>query len=306
MKKARALQKGDTIGIAAPASPFDRNEFKKGVKTIEEMGFSVYHRDDIFDQTRYLAGSDNRRAKELMELFTNSKVHAILFARGGYGSQRIIPLLDKELIQHHPKPIVGFSDVTALLTFLRQECHLPTFYGPVVSMLGKGCEPMTREHLMLALMTPGPLGKIPTGSANVLKPGNAVGKLVGGCLSLINSSMGTPYELRTEDSILFIEEIGEKVYVLDRMLTQLKNAHKLEHVRGILFGSLVTLQGEPHDPHAMLNDVLADFQGPVIVDFPAGHTQTFVTLPLGAELEMNAIIGEKPLLKFTTGMFSER
>ena len=304
MKKARALQKGDTIGIAAPASPFDRNEFKKGVKTIEEMGFSVYHRDDIFDQTRYLAGSDKRRAEELMELFTNSKVHAILFARGGYGSQRIIPLLGKELIEHHPKPIVGFSDVTALLTFLRQECHLPTFYGPVVSMLGKGCEPMTREHLMLALMTPGPLGDIPTGSANVLKPGKANGKLVGGCLSLINSSMGTPYELKTEDSILFIEEIGEKVYVLDRMLTQLKNAHKLEHVRGILFGSLVTLQGEPHDPHAMLQDVFRDFEGPIIVDFPAGHTQTFVTLPLGAELSMNAVVGEKPSLKFTTGMFN--
>jgi len=298
------LQKGDTIGIAAPASPFDRNEFKKGVKTIEEMGFSVYHRDDIFDQTRYLAGSDKRRAEELMELFTNSKVHAILFARGGYGSQRIIPLLGKELIEHHPKPIVGFSDVTALLTFLRQECHLPTFYGPVVSMLGKGCEPMTREHLMLALMTPGPLGDIPTGSANVLKPGKANGKLVGGCLSLINSSMGTPYELKTEDSILFIEEIGEKVYVLDRMLTQLKNAHKLEHVRGILFGSLVTLQGEPHDPHAMLQDVFRDFEGPIIVDFPAGHTQTFVTLPLGAELSMNAVVGEKPSLKFTTGMFN--
>lgn len=302
MRKVRALQKGDTIGIAASASPFDRNEFKKGTKTLEAMGFSVYHRDDIFDQTRYLAGSDKRRAEELMELFKSSKIRAIMFARGGYGSQRIIPLLDQDLIRSHPKPVIGFSDVTALLTFLRQKCDVPTFYGPVVSTLGKDCDPVTKEHLLLALTTSGALSDIPAGRSTVLKAGSAKGVLVGGCLSLINSSMGTPYELNTKDSVLFIEEVGEKVYVLDRMLTQLKNAGKLAGVRGIVFGSIITQEGEPHDVHAMIKDVFSDFDGPIVVDYPAGHTKTFVTLPLGAEIQIDATLGLS--LKFITGLLS--
>jgi len=304
MKHAHVLHKGDTVGIAASASPFDRNEFKKGLKTLEGMGFSVYHRNDIFDQTRYLAGSDKRRAEELMELFCNMKIRAILFARGGYGSQRIIPLLDAGIIRNHPKPLIGFSDVTALLTFLRQQCSTPTFYGPVVSTLGKECDPLTSEYLMRALTTEGPLGQMPTGRAKVLKPGRAEGAFVGGCLSLINSSMGTPYELKTDDAILFIEEIGEKVYVLDRMLTQLKNSGRLSGVRGIVFGSIVTQAGEPHDVHTMIQDVLDDFKGPVIVDYPAGHTNPFVTLPLGARLVIDTTEEGKPSLKFITGVFS--
>lgn len=304
MKKVRALQKGDTIGIAASASPFDRNEFKKGVKAIETMGFSVYHRDDIFDQTRYLAGSDKRRAEELHELFKSPKIKAIMFARGGYGSQRIIPLLDPKLICNHPKPVIGFSDVTALLTFLRQECGSPTFYGPVVSSFAKECDSITKEYLHAALTTSGPLGEIPVGSAIVLKAGRAEGALVGGCLSLINSSMGTPYELKTEGSVLFIEEIGEKVYVLDRMLTQLKNAGKFSDVKGIVFGSIITQQGEPHDVHAMIKDVFSDFAGPIVVDYPAGHTKTFVTLPLGAQCEIDATEADKPRLKFKTGLLT--
>ena len=302
MKKIRALQKGDTIGIAAPASPFDRNEFKKGVKTLETMGFSVEYREDIFDQTRYLAGSDKRRADELMELFRGSKIKAIMFARGGYGSQRIIPLLDPHTIRTHAKPVIGFSDVTALLTFLRQECDVPTFYGPVISLLGKDCDPMTKEQLLIALTTSGPLGEIPPNSASVMKPGKASGKLVGGCLSLINSSMGTPYELDTKDSVLFIEEVGEKVYVLDRMLTQLKNAGKFKGVKGIIFGSIVKQEGEPHDVHTMISDVLSDYEGPVIVDYPAGHTKKFVTLPLGAEFLIDAT--DTLTLKFKTGLLS--
>lgn len=303
MKKIRALQKGDTIGIAAPASPFDRNEFKKGVKTLETMGFQVRYRDDIFDQTRYLAGSDKRRADELMELFRDTKVKAVMFARGGYGSQRIIPLLDPHTLRSHAKPVIGFSDVTALLTFLRQECDVPTFYGPVISLLAKDCDQMTKEQLLVALTTAGPLGEIPPNSASVMRPGRAEGKLVGGCLSLINSSMGTPYELNTKDSVLFIEEIGEKVYVLDRMLTQLKNAGKFREAKGIVFGSIITQEGEPHDVHTMIRDVLADFDGPVVVDYPAGHTKKFVTLPLGAELEIDAEVGE-PRLIFKTGLLS--
>jgi len=237
----------------------------------------------------------------LTELFKSSKIKAIMFARGGYGSQRIIPILDPHTIGTHAKPVIGFSDVTALLTFLRQECGVPTFYGPVISLLSKDCDPATKEHLLIALTTSGSMGEIPVNGAKILKAGKAQGTLVGGCLSLINSSMGTPYELKTKDSVLFIEDVGEKVYVLDRMLTQLKNSGKFQDVRGIVFGSIITQEGEPHDVPTMIKDVFSEFEGPVVIDYPAGHTKKFVTLPLGAEFSLDAT-GEKPRMSFQTGL----
>ncbi len=288
MKHARPLKVGDTIGIAAPASPFDRNEFKHGVTALEHMGFKVFYQHDIFDQERYLAGSDARRAAELTALFQNAKIDAIMFARGGYGSQRIIPLLNADLLRAHPKPVIGFSDITALLNFLRQSCAMPTFYGPVLTMLAKHKEEMTAERLKAAITAGGPLGGLPRGESRVLREGEAAGKLVGGCLSLLASSMGTPYELQSDGAILFIEEVGEKVYVIDRMLTQLKNAGVFARARGVIVGSIVQQEGEKHDLEAMLKDVLGEFSGPVITDFPAGHTHPFVTLPLGVEVQLVA------------------
>jgi len=145
------------------------------------------------------------------------------------------------------------------------------------------------------------MGEIPVNGAKILKAGKAQGTLVGGCLSLINSSMGTPYELKTKDSVLFIEDVGEKVYVLDRMLTQLKNSGKFQDVRGIVFGSIITQEGEPHDVPTMIKDVFSEFEGPVVIDYPAGHTKKFVTLPLGAEFSLDAT-GEKPRMSFQTGL----
>jgi len=296
MSTPKALVKGDVIGIAASASPFDRNEFKKGIHILKEMGFDVYYREDIFDQSRYLAGTDKRRAEELMELFARSEIKAIMFARGGYGSQRIIPLLNKNVFIRHRKPIIGFSDITALLTFLRQEFSIPTFYGPVVTTLGKNPNPFTKNSLVEALTVNECPRELPTGNSIVLKEGEAKGPLVGGCLSLINSSMGTLYELKTDSSILFIEEVGEKVYVLDRMLTQLKNAGKLKDVVGIIFGSIVLKEAEEYDIKTMIMDVLYDFNGPIIMDYPAGHTSEFVTLPLGAQVHLECRFGERPRL----------
>ena len=223
----KPLKEGDCIGIAAPSSPFDKNQFKHGVSVLKKLGFEVYHREDIFSQERYLAGSDQRRAEELTELFTKKEVKAILFARGGYGSQRMIPYLKTEVLKKHKKPVVGFSDITALLTFLRQSADMPTFYGPVISQLGNNPTERTVQSLKAALTEkPRPLD---LKTSVVLKPGKANGELVGGCLSLIVSSMGTPYELRTDGTILFFEDTGEKVYALDRMLTQLKNGGKLKN-----------------------------------------------------------------------------
>lgn len=137
MTLARALKPGDTIGIAASSSPFDRALFTKGIHALEHLGFKPRHRRDIFDQNRYFAGSDGRRADEFMELLADKSIAAVMFARGGYGSQRVIPLLDEATIHAHQKPVIGFSDMTALLTFLQQSAQLPTFYGPVITQLGE-------------------------------------------------------------------------------------------------------------------------------------------------------------------------
>ena len=302
--RVRALNPGDSIGIAAPASPFDRGRFMKGVGALKKLGFQAVYRNDIFDQNRYLAGTDERRSKEFMDFMCDDKISAIMFARGGYGCQRVIPLLDLEKLKKHPKPVIGFSDITALLTFLQQAAGVPTFYGPVMTQLGGIKGEVTGKALFRALTTKGTLGPMPVGEAHTIKPGRATGKLAGGCLSLINSGMGTPYELITSESILFIEETGEKVYVLDRMLTQLKNSGKLDSVQGVVFGSLIPVENEPHDVEAMIQELFAGFDGPVIAGFPAGHSDKFVTLPLGAEVSLQAQEGEAPQLTYTTGLLS--
>lgn len=302
MKEIHALKMGDTIGIAAPSSPFDRAKFMKGVRVLEKLGFKVHYRRDIFDQSRYLAGTDARRAEEFTELLKSRDISAVMFARGGYGSQRVIPLLSADVLKEHPKPVIGFSDITPLLAFLRQNCGIPTFYGPVVIQLGGAKGATTADALLRAITTKGPIGTLPAKDARVLKAGSAEGPLVGGCLALINSSMGTPYELSANGAILFIEERNEKVYVLDRMLTQLKNSGVLSAARGIVFGSIIPPADEPHDVEAMIRDVLSDYQGPVVMNFPAGHTDEFITLPMGVEAELKANLREAPILNFKTGL----
>jgi muramoyltetrapeptide carboxypeptidase len=305
MSGARALKPGDVVGIAASSSPFDRNLFLKGIRALERMGFTPFYRHDIFDQNRYFAGTDQRRADEFVELLANKDVAAIMFARGGYGSQRVIPLLDAQALAAHGKPVVGFSDMTALLAFLRQRAMLPTLYGPVVTQLGKEPSAATLTALQRALSTAGPLGPIPAAAAATMRPGTARGPLVGGCLSLINSSIGTPYALNAEGAILFLEDTGEKVYVIDRMLTQLKNAGLIARARGIIFGSMLPPEGDQADIDAMLRDVLADFEGPVVTRFPAGHVGDFVTLPLGVEAELTAPdLALPPTLTFLQGLLS--
>jgi muramoyltetrapeptide carboxypeptidase len=304
MTPVRALSPGDSIGIAAPASPFDRSWFMKGIGTLKKFGFRPVYRSDIFDQNRYLAGTDERRSQEFMEFMCDEMIAAVMFARGGYGCQRVIPLLDLEKLKRHPKPVIGFSDITALLTFLQQAAGIPTFYGPVLTQLGRTKGTLTGKNLFRALTSKGTLGTMPMGQAHTIRPGRATGTLAGGCLSLINSSMGTPYELKTEGRILFIEETGEKVYVLDRMLTQLKNSGKLDLVRGVVFGSLIPTEDEPHDVEAMIRELFEGFDGPVIAGFPAGHTDEFVTLPLGAQVELEAPGDEPPRLTYTTGLLS--
>ena len=295
MIRPKPLQKGDIVAVAAPAGPFDRREFLAGIKYLRDLGFKVTFRKDIFKKELYLAGDDNRRADELNQFFADPSIKAIFFARGGYGTQRILHLLDAEAIKANPKIILGYSDITALHAWLYRHDIGGSFYGPTVCKHFKFAPKRALDLLMGAITSAAPLGMIPFSGAKVLKGGQAEGILVGGCLSLITSSIGTPYELPTEDTILFLEDVGEAVYRYDRMLNQLKTAGKLRGVKGIIFGSLGLIKGENAGwMNKMLADILANFPGPIITNFPSGHLplkKFFVTLPLG----VTARLSTKPL-----------
>lgn len=275
------------IGIAAVSSPFDQASFQRGVEQIKKWGFEVFYREDIFSQRGYLAGSDERRAEELTELLKNPKVDVILFARGGYGAGRILPLLGPKILKKNPKPLVGFSDLTILLNFLNQRHRFPALYGPVLTQMGENPSQRTLEVFQWHLREKKPHPPIGLKECCVLKEGKAEGKLAGGCLSLLVSALGTPHAPRFKKTILFIEDVDEKVYRMDRMLTQLKHAGVFEQTEGILVGTLKPREGDPHSVEEMLRDVLGDFAGPVVTGFPAGHTNDFVSLPLGVPVQLD-------------------
>lgn len=295
MIKPKALRKGDLIAVAASASPFNKNDFLFAVKKLQEMGFKVTFRKDIFAKERYLAGDDKRRANELNRFFSDPNVKAVFFARGGYGTQRILHLLDIEAVKACPKIVLGYSDLTALHIYLYHHGIGGTFYGPTIARHLKTAHKKTLEGLFSLITSSAPAGHLTLTGSHVEKRGTAEGPLVGGCLTLVEGSIGTPYELATQDSILFLEDVSEPVYKYDRMLTHLKSAGKFRDVKGIIFGSIGLAKGENKNwLKPMLKDVLGDFPGPIITNFPAGHfdlKKLFVTLPLG----VNARLTTNPL-----------
>lgn len=288
MSKPNPLKPGDTIGIAASASPFDRNEFLKGIENLKSLGFKVFYRDDIFNRERYLAGSDKRRGEELEELIENPEIKAVLFARGGYGMMRILPWLHKKIFKSPPKIVLGYSDITTFLNYLYQKYGWVTFYGPVVAKdLSSNLDSDTKKHFFSALTQSTPLGPFQFADTVSLRGGACEGVVVGGCLSLVVSSLGTPFEINADNKILFLEDTNEKPYSIDRMLTQLLLAGKLKKVKGILFGSFVN-GGEPLHFREAVEDVLKDFAGPILFNFPAGHSSMKVTVPLGIKARLDA------------------
>lgn len=285
-RRPAALHPGDCIGIAAPASAFPVEPFAQAVEWLRAAGFQVRHQADITTRCRYFAGDDARRAAELNVLLCDPTVQAVFCARGGYGTQRILPLLNhKAITAAPPKIFVGSSDLTVLHGWLQRQCGWVTFYGPTITH-HFGNIPTAAANwdaMQRAIGTTTPLGVLATDALRVIKPGTATGPLVGGCLTLVHASIGTDYFPNLDGAILFLEDRGEKLYALDRMLTHLAQAGAWQRVRGIVFGSLVVHPDEPNpgDLDVMLADCLRDFPGPVLAGLPAGHCDPALTLPLG-------------------------
>ena len=283
------LSPGDSVAIVAPASHIptaNEKYLEQGADRLRGMGFEVTYAPSLLKRRHlYLAGEDQERAEELTAMFLNPQIKAILCARGGYGCQRIIPYLDPDLIRTHPKPLVGCSDITVLLIYLLQQCHLIPFHGPNVAthQFVEGDAEMT-QALKKALTSPAPIAQI---SCSVLKEGDAEGEIIGGCLSSLVTTVGTSYEPDLAEKILFVEDVNEPPYKIDRMLTHLKGAGKLAGIKGVIFGQMPGCDTKNGLLREVIVDALKDVDGPILFNFPSGHGPRNLTIPLGVPIRIN-------------------
>lgn len=285
--RPRALTSGDAIRIVAPAGPFDRARFDRGVGVLEKKGFEVRFDDGLFDTERYLAGSDERRLAELQAAFEEDDTRAVWAARGGYGSMRLLDRLDFSPLIARPKAVLGFSDLTAVHGPLNA-AGLVTFHAPVVCGLGEAPdEVLDATWRLLCGEQPGPLLFEPY---TTVTGGIASGPLYGGNLSVLTRLIGTPYLPELAGAVLFLEDVGERPYRLDRMLTHLRLSGAVSKVAGVLVGELTgcePAQGE-WSAAEVVAECLRSWEVPVVMGFPAGHGERNYPLPLGLPVEMDA------------------
>ncbi len=269
---------GDRIGIAAPASPFGAELFEKGIGTLRRMGFEPVLPDGLFEKDGYLAGSDRHRAAQLLGLFRDESIRAIVCARGGYGALRILPELDFDTIRLNPKILVGFSDISSLLSAIFQCCGLVTFHGPVVTTLADADDGVCQGFLA-ALSRPEPL-TLRAARPVVLYRGAGTGPVAGGNLTTLCHLVGTPWAPVWKGHLVFLEDLNEAVYRIDRMLTQLKLAGCFDGVTGILLGRFKDC-GETDAVYRLVMDLFDGEDLPILGGFDVGHGGANVTLPVG-------------------------
>ncbi len=294
--KPPALRKGDRVGIVAPASNLKREALEAGCDGLRSAGYEPCYLDSILQRDLYFAGSVERRARELEDMFTRDDIKAIVCARGGYGSNYLLPALDLAKIAAHPKIFVGYSDLTSLLTWFADTTNLVTFHGPMVTKdfaFPDGVD-LASWQSATSGETDWQIGE--TSGAKPLVAGEAEGILYGGCLSILVASLGTPYEIQTAGAILFLEDVTAKPYQIDRMLMQLKLAGKLRDVRGIVFGEMLDCRQNAAQDYTLEEVVLralGDLKIPVAFGLRSGHvSRSNITLPIGvrAKLEVGNIV----------------
>ncbi len=288
----RALRPGDTIGIVAPAGPLENREaLDLGVATLERLGFRVSCDGRVFESVRYLAGEDEARAGELQRLFEDPSIDAVLALRGGFGSSRLISLLDEDRLRPHCKIFMGFSDITTLHLFFRRRLGWVTIHGPMAASPALGnISPAEEAHLLSLLTDPQYHPCLSFEQLTTWVPGVAQGELTGGCLSIVEAGIGTPYQIETVGRILFLEDLGEAPYRIDRMLTHLRLAGVLDSVAGVVLGDFKDCNPEKGDYTVdyPLREHLEMLGVPVLAHFPAGHGSENWALPLGVMVRLDA------------------
>lgn len=284
--KPPRLGPGSVIGIAAPAGPFEPAALSRGVEVLRAMDFEVVVPDDLFAANGYLAGTDAHRADVLNRLFFDPGIDAIMCARGGYGSLRILPLLDYTRLAAQPKVLIGFSDITALLTAVTSRCGLITFHGPVVTTLADASE-KTVAGLREAVASGRPL-TVRSEGARALRPGSASGPVCGGNLTTLCHLVGTPFAPRLRNRVVFLEDRGEAPYRIDRMLVHMRTAGCFDGIKGLVLGSFDGC-GTPAEILKIVEDVFQEVEFPILAGVESGHTEPNLTLPLGARAVLDTV-----------------
>ncbi len=297
----KKLVPGDTIAIVAPAGWVDPARLESAYSYIRQSGFSFKVLEQVHKREGRFAGTDAERLEGLHSAYVDGEVKAIICVRGGYGSQRIIDAVNWELIKRNPKPLIGYSDITTLLNAIVARTGQPALLGPLLGDISRYDSSESWKYLsgLLQGEPSHPTDHPACANAQVLIPGHAKGKLVGGNLALLSSDCGTPTQVETQDAILILEDVNEDLYRFDRMLLQLKRCGLLSNLAGVIVGDLVGVEdkGPPlfgKSAHGIIRDYFGELGIPIVVDFPCGHGTHRTTLPLGMTAELRA--SEKGIL----------
>jgi muramoyltetrapeptide carboxypeptidase len=286
MLKPKRLRSGDRVAVVAPASGFPRDEFDKGIAELQQLGFEPIFEDSVFARGHYVAGEGRARAAAFLNAWRDPAVRAIVAVRGGFGSVHLLPYLDANVLRQDPKAFIGYSDLTSVLTHLTTGCGIVSFHGPMLDRrLGYGAAGYDRDTFLRALSSAEPLGELAPPELEIFKQGDASGVLVGGTVAQLVASLGTPYAFAPPAGhVLFLEDVSERPYRLDRMVTQLRFAGILDLASAIVLGEFIGCDEPGGEPLARgtLADLFKDFNGPVMFGFPSGHTAgPSLTLPFG-------------------------
>ena len=295
----KGLKKGDLIGLVTPGGPIEKKQLEETILKLENLGFKTYYQDSVLSAYGYFAGTDQERAGELMHMFTHPEVDGIWCVRGGYGSIRILNLLDYEKIEQNPKVFIGYSDITALHTSIYTQTGLVTYHGPLgISDFNK----FSLKSIEKVILNPGKSYRIPyereTGTEEnpefdryTITGGKAEGELIGGNISVLASIIGSKFEPDFENRIVYLEEIEEKTYRVDKMLFHLLEATNLKKAAGIVMGVMgdCNINDEPRlTLKEALRDLLEPLGIPVSYGLSFGHIRKMVTIPNGIRARMNA------------------
>ena len=296
MIKPKPLQKGDSVAIIAPASPSDKNLIDKCITSLNKLGLKVVVGESCLSEHGFLSGTDDIRANDINCMFADKNIKGIFALRGGYGCARLLNLIDFKLIKKNPKIFVGYSDITALHIAINQKSKLITYHGPMISTeLIKGLDEYSADYYQKFIFGHEKVAELfnPEGdNLEIINTGVATGQLIGGNLSLICSSLGTKYEINTKNKILFLEEIDEVPYKVDRMLTHLKQSGKLKDTNGIILGAFTNCIAPNNKKSLSLqevfNEIILPLKKPTISNLVCGHCLPTLTLPLGAKVLIDA------------------
>ncbi|MCC7416020.1 MAG: LD-carboxypeptidase [Acidobacteria bacterium] len=293
MLKPRALKPGDRLAVVSPASPFAREEFDRGIDELVRLGFLPVFDETVFARRAYVSGAADVRAAAIGRAWRDPDIAGVIAVRGGYGSAQVLPLLDRAEAARTRKAFIGYSDLTAILSFLTTGAGLVAFHGPMLAgRLARGADGYDRASFMDALCRTVPMGELAPAGLEIVRPGEATGPLLGGTLTQLLASLGTPFAFDPPRGfVLFLDEVGERPYRLDRMVTQLRQSGLLARAAAVVIGELPRCD-EPSGgltARGAMADLFADFPGPVATGFPSGHTSGPAwTLPFGVRCRVVA------------------